>query len=270
LDVSKVTRTAIFHGLEIELHSYSGARALQVVHPSAQRIGEHRHDRAYIGIYTAGRYRERYDGGELVMAGPCAVLHPAGRPHADEVADSGLETITVEFDPAWLRRHGFSGQLDRSVAWSGGPAALAARRLAATLRDRQASESALGAATSHFLHRAFACPAPAAPAWLDRAQAALAADTPPSTRQLAGTLDLNPAWLARAYRYFSGEGLADTARRNRVEHAARLLRRTDRALAEIALEAGFCDQSHMNRCFATVLGRAPTRVRCERSLGEAG
>jgi AraC family transcriptional regulator len=87
---------------------------------------------------------------------------------------------------------------------------------------------------------------------------------PPSTLDLARRLDLHPAWLARAYRHFSGEGLAETARRHRVEHASAMLRRSGLPLADIAHSAGFCDQSHMNRCFASVLGRTPAKVRTER------
>ena len=98
-----MSRATNFNGLEIELRRFSGARVLRVVHPGEQQIEEHSHDWAYIGLYTAGRYRERYDGGEADMSGPCAVLHPAGRLHADMVEIEGLETLTVEFDPAWLR-----------------------------------------------------------------------------------------------------------------------------------------------------------------------
>ena len=255
---------ARFHGLEIELHRFAGARALQVVHPGAQQIDEHRHDWAYIGIYTTGRYRERYDGGELIMSGPCAVLHPPGRPHADEVGVDGLETITIEFDPAWLRLNGVEVALDRSLAWSGGPAALAARRLAAALRNPQASDGDLARATGTFLRRAMTAEAPPAPSWMAQAGDLLAVAEPPSTLDLARRLDLHPAWLARAYRHFSGEGLAETARRHRVEHASALLRRSGLPLADIAHSAGFCDQSHMNRCFASVLGRTPAKVRTER------
>ena len=92
----------------------------------------------------------------------------------------------------------------------------------------------------------------------------MSADEPIPTREIARRLDLHPAWLARAYRHFRGEGLGETARRHRVEQATALLRRTDLPLAEIAHDAGFCDQSHMNRCFAAVLGRTPAIVRTER------
>jgi transcriptional regulator GlxA family with amidase domain len=57
----------------------------------------------------------------------------------------------------------------------------------------------------------------------------------------------------------------ETAARFRVERAARALRETDHACAYIAHEAGFCDQSHMNRTFRRLLGRAPSEVRADRT-----
>jgi transcriptional regulator GlxA family with amidase domain len=63
-----------------------------------------------------------------------------------------------------------------------------------------------------------------------------------------------------------GEGLLDAAARFRVEHAARELRETELPLADIAFNAGFCDQSHMIRTFRRILGRLPSDVRNERRL----
>ncbi len=260
---------ASFKGLEIELHRYSGARVLRVVHPDRQEIDEHRHDWAYIGLHTLGRYHEIYDGGEALMSGPSAVLHPAGRPHADLVENVGLETLTVEFDRAWLRLHGFEAPLDRSVAWTGGAVALAGRQLARALCQPAIAEDQIGVATARFLHFAFRAERERRPAWLDRVRHALAATAAPSTMDIARRLDLHPAWLARAYRHATGEGLHETVRRRRVEQACILLRRSDRPLAEIALAAGFCDQSHMNRGFRATLGRTPAQVRAEQHRLEA-
>ena len=250
-----------FQGLEIELHLYSGARVLRVVHPGPQRIEEHRHDWAYVGIYTLGRYREFYDGGEAQMRGPCAVLHPAGRPHADLVGDEGLETLTIEFDPAWLRRYGFEKRLDASRIWQGGSVALAAKCLARILTDQSADETRIGMAASNFLTRAFRSEEAQLPTWLPKAGEALEAGA--GTAELSRRFDLHPAWLAHAYRRAVGEGLQETARRLRVERASRFLRWSDMPLADVAVTSGFCDQSHMNRCFRAVLGRTPAEVRCE-------
>lgn len=57
----------------------------------------------------------------------------------------------------------------------------------------------------------------------------------------------------------------ETAARFRLERAAHLLRETDQTAAGVALEAGFCDQSHMNRTFRRLLGRLPSEVRNDRS-----
>ena len=253
---------AVFKGLEIELHRYSGARALRVVHPETQQIDEHRHDWAYVGLYTLGQYREYYDGGEEDMAGPSVALHPAGRPHADVVGCEGLETLTIEFDRAWLRLHGFDRPLDRSRIWRGGAVALAGRRLQSVIQPARATEADLGRATAAFLNVALKSDAAPSFGWLPAVERALARGRP--TAEIARQLDLHPAWLARAYRAATGEGLHETARRRRVELAAGLLRRSETPLAEIALAAGFCDQSHMNRSFRKLLGRAPLQVRGER------
>jgi AraC family transcriptional regulator len=264
LDGSKVIEGCTFQGLEIELHHHPGARVLRVVHPQRQEIDEHRHDLAYIGIHILGRYREIYDGGEALMSGPSAAFHPPGRPHADLVDDSGLETLTVEFDPAWLRLHGFDRRLDRSQVWQGGEVALAARQLAEIVTEHRATEASIGKATSRFLNIAYGSERTARPAWLESVHCALDSPCVPTTAELADRLGLHPAWLARAYRAATGEGLHETLRRRRVEQACRLLRHSDLALAEVAVSAGFCDQSHMNRCFQAVLGRTPALVRTER------
>jgi AraC family transcriptional regulator len=263
LDDSKVNPGTTFKGLEIELHRFGGARVLRVVHPGAQQIPEHRHDWAYIGLYTAGRYSERYDGGEAEMRGPSAVLHPSGRPHADTVEAEGLETLTIEFDPPWLKLHGFNDKLDRSRAWSGGQTGLRSRRLAAALLDARADELSIGRATVEFLQLALASQPSAAPAWVTNVQYRLDDPEPIIADDLARRLGMHPAYVARAYRAATGEGFAEVQRRRRVEAASRLLRFTTQPLAEVAVAAGFCDQSHMNRCFRAVLGRTPRVVRGE-------
>lgn len=265
LDVSKVIEGSSFKGLEIALHHFSGARVLRVVHPDRQEIDEHRHDWAYIGIHTAGRYREIYEDGMADMRGPCAVLHPPGRPHADLVAEEGLETLTIEFDLAWLRSHGFDRALDRSQVWQGGPVALAARQLASVLTQQDGREVDVGRATATFLNQALLSRPVRRPSWLEWVEDLLGEEEP-ATADLCRRVDLHPAWLARSYRHATGEGLHETARRRRVERASALLRRSSLGLAEVAAAAGFCDQSHMNRCFKSVLGRTPAQVRRETSI----
>jgi transcriptional regulator GlxA family with amidase domain len=89
-------------------------------------------------------------------------------------------------------------------------------------------------------------------------------DTTLKISDLAIEVRRHPSWVGSAYRHATGEGLQETAARLRVECATRLLRETGQSFSSIALAAGFCDQSHMNRTFRHVLGRSPTAVREER------
>src|SRR6202000_1380385 len=95
------------------------------------------------------------------------------------------------------------------------------------------------------------------PAWIGKVDAALRADPSRPIGDLAGEIGVSPAWTGPAYRRSTGQSIKETAARLRVERAARLLRESDGALADIAADAGFCDQSHMNRLFRRVLGRSP-------------
>ena len=256
-----------FHGLVIPVRSFSGAHAVRVVHGCAQEISEHMHDWPCITVQVLGGCTESWDGASARLEGPSAVFHPARHFHADRVDEGGLETVSLQFDPGWLRQE--HPELRRSRCWTGGRVAEAARALAARwVSGEEEEEPALAQATSHFLALAAADVPAARPEWLPSVMHALSAEAPPSTAAMADRLNLHPAWLARAYRSAVGEGIGDTLRRKRVEQAARLLRTSELPTAMVAQEAGFCDQSHMNRSFRALLGRTPCSIREERHLLE--
>jgi AraC family transcriptional regulator len=255
-----------FHGLEIDVRRFTGAEALRVVHPARQSISEHRHDWPCLTLHVLGGYTEQYDGGEVVIDGPSAVLHPAGRLHANSIHATGLETLSITFDPAWLPRTDYNLKTARAGSWTGGKVALAAGQLAAAWTNSHSGERNLAMATAKFIGLALSDVGRGPPVWLAEVVKALDAEFPPSTRALAETLNMHPAWLARAYRWTTGEGTQQTLRRRHLERAVIMLRTTDMPLVEVAVAAGFYDQSHMNRSFKQLLGRTPLEVRSERHL----
>ena len=99
--------------------------------------------------------------------------------------------------------------------------------------------------------------------WLPAVLEKINCDPPPTAREVARDLGLHPAWLTQADRVATGEGLHQTLSRTRGERAALLLRHSADPAAQIAAEAGFCDQSHMIRCFRQLFGRTPNEVRGE-------
>ena len=277
LDVSQVMGTQPrrqarhHHGAEVALFATDTLRASLTLHPRGQDIAEHAHDWPSLTLYLIGSYDEQSEVGQRGIRGPAAVLHGSGGAHRDVVGSDGLETVVLGFEPSWFNR-ALGGRPAGPLYCQGGAVGRRASWLArAWLRPSPARQGLLSA-TLDFLRAALREPTarPREPGWLGAAREMIV-ETPPnalSTSDLAQRLRLHPGWLTQAYRAYEGEGLQEAGRRRRVEHAVQLLRSSSMGLAQIALEAGFCDQSHMNRVFSAVLVRSPAQVRRERLLFE--
>ena len=99
--------------------------------------------------------------------------------------------------------------------------------------------------------------------WVERARALLLERFRESVRpgEIADELGVHRAHLARVFRARYGESLGECTRRLRLQWAAQELAAADLPLAELAVEAGFCDQSHFTRAFGRQYGVTPARFR---------
>jgi AraC family transcriptional regulator len=102
----------------------------------------------------------------------------------------------------------------------------------------------------------------ATPSWLaaardylhDRGQIA-------SLAEVAVAVGVHPVTLARGFRKAYGCSVGAYLRWLRLSRAARQLAETEAALAEIALAAGFADQSHFSNAFRRETGLSPSAFR---------
>jgi len=251
---------AAFHGAETPLRAAPGVRVFRVEHPPEQRVEAHDHDWACLTVFRCGGYTEQTTAEEVTIDAPAVVFHPGGAQHTNRIGALGLETMSFLFDPSLLRDVVPAKSLHEGRIWLGGTVARAARTL---LRDVANPTADPAISIARFLSSAlFAAQRTRNPSWLQTARCAIA-DEAVSTSHLARRLNLHSAWLARAYLHAMGESIQATIRRHRVERALALVRGTELSLARIAAESGFCDQSHMVRCFHAVMGRGPSRIRAE-------
>lgn len=243
------------------LRSFSGASVRRVIDRSQVQVAEHAHDWPVLSLFVIGSYLNETEIGGRFICGPSAVFYRAGAAHRNTIAAVGFEQIEIEFDPSWVG-HGFlpTGPVTR---WIGGGAAAHARCLVEAC-EGESSEMRLRAALQGFLQSAPSEPHREFPGWVDTVARRLRENTTLRVSDLAREVGRHPSWVGSAYRHAAGEGIRETAARLRVERATCLLRETDRPYAAIALDAGFCDQSHMNRTVRRVLGRSPSAVRQDR------
>jgi AraC family transcriptional regulator len=78
---------------------------------------------------------------------------------------------------------------------------------------------------------------------------------------VAKAVGVHPVHLARAFRRQYGIPIGTYARGLRVDWAAGRLRNCDDSIAQIALDAGFFDQSHFTRTFKRQFGATPLAYR---------
>ena len=240
------------------LHQSGGVIVRRVVDLSDARVREHAHDWPVLSIFVLGGYLNQTELGRRVIDGPSAVLYRAGSAHRNTALSVGFEQIEVEFDPEWLGRAPVpSAPISH---WIGGHTGFMARSLAQYCSGA-INAAGIRTAIGQFMSTVRGAHEPTRAPWLDVVSRRLREDTSLKVHELARNVGRHPSWLGSAYRQATGEGLLEAAARFRIECASRLLRETDQSYACVALEAGFCDQSHMNRSFRRILGRLPTAVR---------
>lgn len=249
------------------LLSFGGARVRRVLDPSRALVAEHAHDWPLISLFVLGDYRNITEYGEREIAGPSMVFYRRGAAHRNVVGEMGFEQIEIEFDPAWLGPSALPP--DQVLTRVGGTSGALARSVAVKC-DLELSEAELRTWLLRLLDIARCEPARPVSSWIDSVTRRLRADPAVHIADLARGVSRSPGWIGPAYRRSIGEGLQEVAARFRVERAARLLRESEDSLCTVAAEAGFCDQSHMNRTFRRILGRSPTAVRRDRKSFRRG
>ncbi len=233
------------------------------------RLEPHHHDRPNIGVILSGSFDLSF-GFRGFDCGPGVLfVEPAGDTHCNCMGCRGVRVIAVQPDPDAIELPGpFAGILDRPSATRVPHAAHLGRRIA---RECQAPDpfSALmieGLALE-LLALAGRTELPVSrrgePPWLRRVVDRLsdAGAQPIRLADLAREAGVQAAHVARAFREHHGRSLGGFLLERRLEWAAGELARTARPLAEIALEAGFADQSHFTRRFRAYAGVPPGRFR---------
>jgi AraC family transcriptional regulator len=82
-----------------------------------------------------------------------------------------------------------------------------------------------------------------------------------SLGDVAEAVNLHPVYLARMFRQTYRCSVGEYVRRRRVDSVCSQLSASDKPLAEIASEAGFCDQAHLTRTFSKQSGLTPSQYR---------
>jgi AraC family transcriptional regulator len=217
-------------------------------------------------LIRQGTYREEY-GDRQRSCGPLMLaFHPPEEVHAEHIDGEEVHSFNIEITPSWLRDVAGAAPLDQPFDSRGGPlVGLAVRLLDEFERPDVSSPLIIEGLTLQLLGLGAreAGGGPTAPRWLLRVRDLLterctAAFT---LAGLATEAGVHPGYLAGAFRRHFGCSVGDYVRRQRVALACRHLTGSVAPLADVALLAGFADQSHFTRTFKRQIGLTPAAYR---------
>jgi AraC family transcriptional regulator len=246
-----------------------GLTLAEVAFEGGQRVHRESHAHARFVLVISGSLIDTA-GGEARTCGPSTLLfRSADEARSYGIGDTGAKVLVVDMDAAWVRRAREQSPLVReSTSFRGGLLLHLAHRLHGEfgLRDevsRLVIESlALGILAEASRRVAAVAASPAIPLWLQLAMAFIEqhfAEPLPLTT-VAKKVGVHPVHLARTFRRVHNTTFAAYVRQRRIEFARQELAGAA-ALSDIACAAGFCDQSHLSRCFKQHTGLTPAEYR---------
>jgi AraC family transcriptional regulator len=246
---------------------HSGFALTRLHHERGRRMPEHGHQHAYFCLVVRGGYAERYGRTEITYPQRAVLFHPAGIVHRDAIAPGGASFLIVEIGEALERRAEAHARLDTSVQdLRGGELARAAHRLEREARGpapRPLVIEGLVLEMIGIVGAAGRSDRRGEPAWLgqviDRLHEEIGRRH--TLEALAREAGVHPVTLARGFRRALGVGVGEYLNELRVRWVEERLGEPDGGLADLAIAAGFADQSHMTRAFRRVTGRTPGAVR---------
>ncbi|MEX1185802.1 MAG: AraC family transcriptional regulator [Gemmatimonadaceae bacterium] len=251
-------------GLGISEWECGGFRAVEAFHQPGLSLPRHEHQWATISVVIDGEFAEIFsDGPRWCPPGTVLVKH-AGVPHANIYGTSGARCLIAEFREPLDDQGGGRPRTPPGVAYCAhGPLSrLAARLVRAWVHADDASHMTVESLFRE-ISAAHADPSPIRPSNVQRAVEYLHDEFrhPLRLRDVAAAAGLDPTYLARAFRHHFGRTPGDMLRELRVHWAAHLLGETRIGISQVALNAGFTDQSHLTRVFTRRIGVTPASYR---------
>jgi AraC-like DNA-binding protein len=207
------------------------------------RIAAHRHLSPYATLVLAGIYQEAGESGRWQIRPGMLVVHESGEAHADWFGGHTTELISFE-----LRQ-----PLSAGAYWCADPDALAKRLLAGM--GANLTDSSLQ-------------PVAGEGDWPDQLATTLRRDPGVAIAAWAAAHGLRPESVSRGFLRAYGVTPAAYRLGVRIKSAVNSLISGNRPLAEVALEHGFADQSHMTRALRAEVRCTPGQLRKVKSVQE--
>jgi len=256
---------------------FNGFTLTETVRQPGLVLPRHYHAYTNLGLALRGAFVETIGERSCEVSPGSLILRPAGEMHANRYGRIETRCLIIEIRPQRLEMIRQTSDILQRVAHLRSAAIRSlAQRLQGEFRLRdEASSLAIEAIILELLAQAMRQHSSHLPATESRslrdARDFIHARFchPLGLSEIAEAAGVHPSHLAKMFRRHYRCTVGAYVRRLRLEYAAQELSRSDKTLSEIALAAGFYDQSHFTHVFKLHFGLTPSAYRAATQTGKA-
>jgi AraC family transcriptional regulator len=266
----KEAQPDFFDGEVLRWGEFAGLTVGEICYPAGCERPKHRHERACFHFLLQGGYAERQGTQSTLCKTLSLSFQPRGFEHSYQAAYKTVSrSFTIELDENWLARlQEHSVMLDHPANYASGVALSLMPRLYSEFRSMQsgsllAIEALALEIAVETSRRKKITSERTPPVWLQKVSDLLNDQFAESLSlsHIAAEVGVHPVHLARTFRQFHRCTVGEYLRRIRIEFACRQMLQFDSTLVEIALAAGFSDQSQFCHTFKRTIGMTPAEFR---------
>lgn len=259
-----------YYGTSLRSTVVSGFKLSETVYSGEIKTPNHSHELAYLGIVLEGEAYQTVGSRSHSCRQGTSTFHPPGETHRDHFVGPSVRLLQIELLPARLAEisEHAAHLIPRRIDGDSGRQSWLANRVRWELHESdELSPLAIeGLVLELFIEiwrRAGRSLPTRPPEWLKRANALIQERFTEklAVNTISGEVGVHASHLSREFRRFYRKTIGDRVRELRVEFARHELSCSYRPLADIAAEAGFCDQAHLSRTFRRLTGVTPESFR---------
>lgn len=256
-----------FHGRVERRCDLRAASLARCIRPKGSSVPVHRHEGATFVCLTEGDHWFESSRGRWTQSVRWAWYYrPKGSAHVHLECPTDIASIGWDVDTSAFALGDEIGGIERGARLDPDRGAPIARRLIAELeRADQSSRIVAEGLLFELVGLTLRGPEDAnrVPRWMTRVRDALVErfSEPLSVAELARDAGVHPSYLSRAFRRHFGVTIGEFVRDRRFEWAMAEVRKGEKTLSEIAVNAGFADGPHFSRAFRARYGASPKALR---------
>jgi AraC family transcriptional regulator len=258
-----------YYGETLRSRKVASFELSERVYSPGYRTPEHTHKQALFCFVMQGNYTETYGGKTRECKSSTLLYHPPEELHAEYFHEAGGRSLIIEIAPGWLTQIRRDLTIaDDPYGFQGGEFEFLARKLHRELGRLDSAapliiEGLVMEMLGETMRHSHAKERQISPRWLRQAEDLLRARFTENLAlaDIAKNVGVHPVHLAQTFRKTYQCTVGDYVRKLRIEYACHELATSDKPIVDIALAAGFCDQSHFTRSFKRAIGAAPSQYR---------